>query len=555
MYSAISIPEKEQSLNPEPLTPLYYLENFHQVLNSVEQLNGNWLPDRALKFLADFRRLSTEAQALQVRLYSRKGPLLRADRLNYPEVGPLDVALRELLNNDWIVRNPDAPVEDYLATLTRAEIVQWLCPGAKQARRSDLLGEICLDTPTLTKQVPLQFLFPLRQDTLQLFLDAFFANRHQDLSAFVVRELGHVRYPLQHSAPHSPRFKSLEELHQFQDIEDVADTLRNLRKDELIDPAALCYLAKQLPKPVPRSHLRFRADQIQIRIAREMERLGRQEEALKLYADALQTPARERRARLLFQQGDFLEAYHLCLQIEADPMDFSEEQFVRGFLPRCLKALKVAFEKPADWKPAERRLLNTNPELSPERRAIQALGGADGEWHYVENWLINAWLGLFFWEVIYLPLPGAFTQPFQLAPHDFYQPGFRQRRQKEIEVALSLLLSSKADSGLDRLITLRWQEHNGTANPLVRWAPNGLPLLRKAIRHIPARHWHAIARRWLGDIRMNSSGFPDLIQLRHDGSYLLAEVKGPGDQLRANQVAWLRYFAEQGIPAQVVHVD
>jgi VRR-NUC domain len=35
----------------------------------------------------------------------------------------------------------------------------------------------------------------------------------------------------------------------------------------------------------------------------------------------------------------------------------------------------------------------------------------------------------------------------------------------------------------------------------------------------------------------------------------MIEVKGPGDRLQDNQIRWLAYCAEHGIPARVVHVQ
>jgi hypothetical protein len=54
----------------------------------------------------------------------------------------------------------------------------------------------------------------------------------------------------------------------------------------------------------------------------------------------------------------------------------------------------------------------------------------------------------------------------------------------------------------------------------------------------------------------NRRGFPDLLALGSEpGDYCLIEVKGPGDQLQHSQRRWLRFFAAQGIPAQVARVS
>jgi hypothetical protein len=35
----------------------------------------------------------------------------------------------------------------------------------------------------------------------------------------------------------------------------------------------------------------------------------------------------------------------------------------------------------------------------------------------------------------------------------------------------------------------------------------------------------------------------------------MIEVKGPGDRLQDNQIRWLHYFAEHGIPVAVCYVQ
>ncbi len=51
-----------------------------------------------------------------------------------------------------------------------------------------------------------------------------------------------------------------------------------------------------------------------------------------------------------------------------------------------------------------------------------------GHCHYVENSLFNGVLGLLIWDVIFAPLPGAFYNPFQYRPSDFYAHDFCARR-------------------------------------------------------------------------------------------------------------------------------
>jgi hypothetical protein len=61
--------------------------------------------------------------------------------------------------------------------------------------------------------------------------------------------------------------------------------------------------------------------------------------------------------------------------------------------------------------------------------------------------------------------------------------------------------------------------------------------------------------RLVSDIRANRSGLPDLIRFwPTDRRYELIEVKGPGDRLQDNQIRWLAYCAQHGMPARVLDV-
>ena len=63
-------------------------------------------------------------------------------------------------------------------------------------------------------------------------------------------------------------------------------------------------------------------------------------------------------------------------------------------------------------------------------------------------------------------------------------------------------------------------------------------------------------RRLLQDIKANRTGMPDLIQFYPaQRSYRMIEVKGPGDRLQDNQLRWLDFCAEPGMPVMVSYVQ
>ncbi len=552
MYSLKTAPKKEP-LRPETLSgQFYYLQNFHQVLDSVEALYEDILPPSSREFIEHFRHLPLDAQALLIRLHSRKGPIIREDKLSYPEIGDVAEAIRLLADVRWLQVNPPVTEDYLLATLTKAEISAGFGVPQHGLSRPAMLATLHVTPAEIYATFATRFLLLTCHEYLQPLLDAFFGSRDQDLSAFIVSELGHIRYPDYPLERRSRRFHSTGDLQEYADLEDTYSRYREWRADPEAPLEDLLELVPLIPAIARNRPWRYRCDRLINRIGRACERAGEVERALELYAMSELPPARERRVRLFAATHDWYSAYTLCLQMQEAPADYSERHFARFFMPRILKqlGLPAASRRPA---PRIQRLEGGKPEDRPELRAMQALGTDNGDWHYVENWLFNAWLGLWFWDVIYSDAPGAFTHPFQIAPHDLYEPGFRQRREKLIRQRLAMLEEGSL-SERQQVLLETWQAHEGKANPFVGWYEGGAALLEKAHAHIPARHIRVIAERWLSDLRNHRSGFPDLIQWRHDGGYELVEVKGPGDQLRPNQTAWLQFFGEEGIPARVVYV-
>ncbi|MBK8971843.1 MAG: VRR-NUC domain-containing protein [Hahellaceae bacterium] len=289
-------------------------------------------------------------------------------------------------------------------------------------------------------------------------------------------------------------------------------------------------------------------------IARQLERWGQPALAYSLYQQTRLPPARERTARILFNDRAWLDCYHLCLEMQREPRDESESFFAERQLPRCLRKLGLPPEiigKPKPVKIGSLTLIQ-DTRLTIEQQVAATFTAMGTDAFHVENWLFNALFGLLFWDTIFMPVRGAFMHPFQIQPHDLYHAEFHPRRHAELDTTLAQVLTA---SDLDNRMLHAWQQHYGTANPFVGWTENGEALLARALATIPRTHLQAIFRRLLSNLRHNSSGFPDLIRFTEDGGYELIEIKGPGDQIRANQNAWLSFFEQEGIPASILRVE
>jgi hypothetical protein len=257
---------------------------------------------------------------------------------------------------------------------------------------------------------------------------------------------------------------------------------------------------------------------------------------------------------VLERSEQFDEAFALASQAAATPESEEEAQRVARMLPRlqCKRGERVARVPAA--RPVERStLVLPRPEAPQpvEYVARDHLTCDSAPVHYVENALINSLFGLLCWEPVFAALPGAFFHPFQRGPADLHAPDFHARRAEQFAACLAQL-----DSSAYRETILRHlQSKAGLQSPFVFWGLLTPDLVALALDCLPAAHLKLWFERLLRDIRGNRSGLPDLIRFwPAERRYELIEVKGPGDRLQDNQIRWLAYCAQHGIPVRVLDV-
>ena len=196
-------------------------------------------------------------------------------------------------------------------------------------------------------------------------------------------------------------------------------------------------------------------------------------------------------------------------------------------------------------------------ELEPQDSVELAVAGhfdaraRDERCYYLENSLFNGVLGLLIWDAVFALLPGAFFNPFQYRPSDFYAHDFCDSRR---ELLGEIWDSINDNADIWRIVAARWEQKQGLMNPLVNWQALDLGVIELALERIDHRHWRAIFARILADLRNNRAGFPDLLHFPAAGGYCLVEVKGPGDSLQKNQQRWMQYFRQHEIPHRLARV-
>jgi hypothetical protein len=513
------------------LDQFYYLDNFQAMLDTLLARDGDLLEVDELAFIRIFSSLPQQARAIWVRMVMRKGPMFRASRLSYDEIGDVIEATRPLVGLGWLDDRPRLSADDVFRLLSKAELMRfgvvaphrealgksasatklaWLnavrhaCPAARR------FEEWCATSADVVFRVMVGALC----ERLRLM---FFGNFRQDLKDFVLADLGLFRYEKVPLRQESRPFRSRPQVEAFLGLHRCLDLLQ--AGAEPADVEAL------MPDAIGDCDwLEERRQRLKFQIARAHERAGATPRALALFATCSHREAGARRDRLLNRQRGIA---HRRVRRPVPP---SFELTMAGPTGRAVEYV-------------------VRDHLASTGEAAAAPGGATSV-HYVENRLVNSLFGLLCWPAIFAPVPGAFFHAFQREPADFASPGFFTRRERQFAECLEEL---ESDSYKDT-IRRRFVDKAGISSPFVAWGLDAA-LLELALTCFPAGHlsrWFEwIAR----DVVAHRTGFPDLVQFwPQTGRYRLIEVKGPGDRLQHNQRRCLEFCLSHEIPVSVCHV-
>jgi len=555
-YQFLGVPLSESMLPPHRY---YYLHNFQRALHWIRERYGDLLDGNEQRFLAQFAQLPQPAQALMARLLMRRGPWFRARKLVYEEIPDIDGAAAPLVALGWLDAGHPMTLGELFALHTKPELLQLFADGPVRVgmRKSEMLQAL---QPLHEAPQPYSLWNPqapgpawclMVSELCERFRLMFFGNLHQDWSEFVLADLGVFRYePVAFDAA-SRAFQSRADIDLYLALHACRQAL-----DDNVDIDAVLQAVAQCRSDNP--WLEKRRAKLLLRVGQSCERVQDWARAEQAYVQSSYPGARYRRIRVYERMGHFAEALALALASQAVAESDEESQRVSRMLPRLRRHLgQGGGSRLADTGRVVAQLrIDLELDLPAEPASVEFV--LRDHWHceaapvfYVENALINSLFGLLCWPAIFAPLPGAFFHPFQSGPADLGSPDFAQRR----EALFAACLAALEDGSYRELIRQRFAEKQGVQSPFVFWGVLTEPLLELALECIPAAHLKLFFTRLLKDVQANRSGFPDLVRFwPQERRYELVEVKAPGDKLQDNQIRWLRYGAEHGVPVRVCHV-
>lgn len=533
------------------LPDFYYHDHFNEMLTFVCRHYQHALAAEHEAFIGDFRRLSIAAQRLYIRLANRRGRVFDINKLRYPEITPLDRALRDLRGDDWI----GAPTaDDYphlLACLTKGQLQAAACACLAGVSRSlkkvellDMLRNNVRPDALLDAIDVACLIVQRRAGTLGYLLYLYFGETQDRLEKFAMRDLGLVRT---HAVGDSyePRFQNREDALQAWYFATRLDQLKTARlpvQDLLIEEAG------EWPEPscIVAAELRSR---LAHRLARYLEESGRDEDAVLMYERGNSSACDERRIRLLLRSGRRDAAQRQLERCIAMPRSEEERLFANDLLQRKFGSKRTTPITDA-LRESETIAIDESQSGSAENAALAHFARHGAAGFRAENTLWRTLFGLLFWEELFGSQSATLHSPFEAMPASLQSGSFYADNKDRIDGRLATL-AQPADVKR-RLLQTVTREY-GRLNGVFRW--------HRAMTDAPFALLDAADSRALGTMlehmcrnyRDMRAGFPDLLLIDANGCRFV-EIKADGDQLRRNQLLRLEQLREAGFRADIVRV-
>ncbi|KAJ6729158.1 FANCONI-ASSOCIATED NUCLEASE 1 [Salix viminalis] len=598
-----------------------YQQNFWVLIQEVLKSNPHLFTNDEKIFLESFISLPDDSQRLFVRLYTRKGPWFRLSSISYPEVSDSRQAIKDLSamgymcsfkGVDELEENDMEQILNLLTVSELREIASMSKNGTRVTRKQDLIASVfssyedgvCPFLPSaILDRTEICIKISSKADSLIWRTERlFFLNGEQDLSAFLLVDLGIIKYPAYHCIISEQIFSARSDLIAYEEATEVAQmmdesldenksesVLRCIKiadsrmshteathtsASELVTAFFSCFSAswvyskvvflgvsflererryKDAIKLLKRLLLNFTCDGRRgnwtLRLSIDLEHMGCPNESLLVAEDGLLDPWVRAGSRMALQRR--------VLRLGKPPRRWKAPSFSSS-IKRKIREVHIQ-GRPLNCEAGMKSRFygEDGAQCGVEQLALQYYAGEGGGWQGVHT-ESGIWLTIFallMWDVIFSDLPNVFHNKFQTAPLDLETDSFYPARKSLIESQLQKIYDGMAEM----ILITSWDLHSGTACRGVNWDRHSLPELRAAVTCVGGPCLASLCRHLAQDYRSWSSGMPDLLLWRFhgecEGEAKLVEVKGPRDCLSEQQRAWLLLLMDCGFNTEVCKVS
>ncbi|KAE9604958.1 hypothetical protein Lal_00036941 [Lupinus albus] len=605
-----------------PPSSVKYQQNFCLMLQEVLKNNSHLLTEDEKIHIESFTSLSNDSQRLFIRLYTRKGPWFRMSSILYPEIVDAQQAAKGLAEKRYACFVEEAnqlcesDMNDILNTLTASEIREIWSMIKKSCGRGmkkyDLISSLLstyaeglcpsLSIMTMNRTGSCIRISSEAESLLWRIERLFFLNGEQDLSSFLLVDLGKVKYPTYNCIISEPIFSNRRDLLSFEEAIEVAQVMDEALDENGTDVVLRCIniaescVSTALPIQCSTSESVFTfrrlftaswvyskvvtlgisfleqehryTDAINLlkwllnsftcdarrgywmqRLSVDLEHLGCIDESLQVAENGLLDP--------WVRAGSIMALQRRVLRLGKPPRRWKVPSFRRSVLRKIPEVCVQG--RPLNSRIGEKhRFYNEEGEqCGVEQLALHYYAGEGGGWQgiHTESGIWLTIFGLLMWNVIFADVPNVFYTRFQNAPLDFGTDSFYAARKSSIESHLQQIRDGMGEEFLIK----SWETHFGTTCRGINWERHTLDELRAAVTCVGGPCLTSLCRLLAQDNKSWSSGMPDLFLWRfHDGEYSgeakLVEVKGPRDRLSEQQRAWLLVLMDCGFMVEVCKV-
>ncbi|XP_013719935.2 fanconi-associated nuclease 1 homolog isoform X1 [Brassica napus] len=603
----------EHQMQFPPKTTRYQL-NFNVLVQEVLRSCSHLFTADEKTFLESFPSLSEDSQRLFIRLYTRKGPWFRLSNISYPEVSDSLQALKNLTVSGFMSSVEDAndlsyqKMKEITELLNITELRDILSVNkvfSRGSRKRDLIDSLCsyyndrtrmdIGTMILERTGLCAKISSTAESLIWRVERLFFLNGEQDLSSFVLLDLGIIKYPTYKCIDSDQIFSDRAKLLAYEEAIEVAQLM-----DESLDSedsgtvlkcimiaetrisssssseSALfnCFTAPWVYSKMVLLGVSFLENQKRynqavyllrrllscfncdgrrgywtVRLSTDLENMGRPNESLSVAEQGLLDPWVRAGSRIALQRR--------ILRLAKPPRRWKTPTFpnlidnkipevtIQGRSLNCEVGMKNRFYG------------EDGEQCGVEQLALQYYNGEGGGWQgmHTESSIWLTIFGLLMWDILFSDVPGVFQTRFQTAPLDLDTESFYLTRKETIESQLERVANGMAEE----ILIISYETHRGTACRGVAWERFSLEELRAAVACVGGKCVASLCRYLAQDYRSWCSGMPDLLLWRfkengYEGEAKLVEVKSEKDRLSEQQRAWLLLLMDSGFNVEICKV-
>ncbi|MEH2487111.1 exonuclease domain-containing protein [Bradyrhizobium sp. AZCC 2230] len=533
-----------------PMLPAYYyLDHFVEMLEFVQKTYSSILGDEHRAFIARFGGLSRDARCLLIRMVNRRGAIFNRSLFSYPEIKDVKVAVAELTaaGHARALRESDYPA--FVACLPR----DVLMTGAQAAGRGDVRKSWSKlkFVDYFLEQVPFsvaaqhcgghKFIALDGTRPIEFLLYLYFGKTEVDLKNFALRDLGILRTNQETSF--NARFTDGDEAVASFYYCQVLDRL-DVKSEAVYRQAAIDVLGGPACGTDYAADLRSRAAH---QAGLYFEKSDESALACQLYRAGSSSDCNERLARLLYNEGERVEAEELLQRMIDDPASDGEHLFATDFYARKFGGRRTGLYTEL-LRSGRAITVDDTHRGNPEAGLAGVLRREGARVFYAENVLWHSLFGLLFWDELFETTQLA--SGFDWVPHCLKDRSFSRLFASSIDAKLEGIESGNGLAIILRTIAARWGRPNG----IFAWDHVQVEALRALLEGTDPAGVARIVRSMCDDFRDMKDGFPDLMVVR-DGKASFMEIKAEGDVIRRNQLTRLRQLGAAGIVAEIGRVD